>query len=216
MCSFPFCATIAGGLRAWRTFQNNVELGGKNPRPYTCGSKMKNVFFPNFAVASVLELGVDRLRAIGAKALLLDVDCTLKEYQKQEPEPEIIQWLRSLEDSGFRLCLLSNGVGRRISRVATALSLPFVAKACKPFPRGVRKATRLLGVEPNETALVGDQIFADILAGNLAGATTILVKPIKPEQERWFTRIKRPPESIVVKSFWKKCPDGGWSGISQN
>ena len=47
--------------------------------------------------------------------------------------------------------------------------------------------------------MVGDQVFADVLAGRLAGIKCILVRPIHPEEEPWFTRIKRPPERLWLK-----------------
>ena len=42
-----------------------------------------------------------------------------------------------------------------------------------------RKAMEEQGVRPDETAIVGDQIFTDVLGGNRAGVTTILVRPIR-------------------------------------
>ena len=47
--------------------------------------------------------------------------------------------------------------------------------------------------------MVGDQIFADVMAGRLAGLTTILVRPIQPNEEPWFARMKRPLERVVMK-----------------
>ena len=47
----------------------------------------------------------------------------------------------------------------------------------------------------DRTAMVGDQVFADVMAGRLAGVFTILVRPIHPEDEPWFTRWKRPWEN---------------------
>ena len=35
------------------------------------------------------------------------------------------------------------------------------------------------GVTKEQTAIVGDQIFTDILGGNRAGVSTILVRPIR-------------------------------------
>ena len=169
---------------------------------------MRKYLFPSLAVSSVLDLTTDRLHELRVDALLLDVDCTLKEYEKQEPDWEIIQWLSALKDAGFKLCLLSNGVGKRIKPIADSLGLPCVFKACKPMPGGIRRGLSILETPPEKAAVVGDQIFADILAGNLANVFAILVTPIKPEQEHWFTRIKRPWEKIVLKSFWKKYPDG--------
>ena len=36
-----------------------------------------------------------------------------------------------------------------------------------------------MGCTSAETAIVGDQIFTDILGGNRAGVTTLLVEPIR-------------------------------------
>ena len=40
-------------------------------------------------------------------------------------------------------------------------------------------AMEQMGVAPEQTAIVGDQIFTDVLGGNRAGVATILVKPIR-------------------------------------
>ena len=36
-----------------------------------------------------------------------------------------------------------------------------------------------MGAEKGQTAIVGDQVFTDILGGNRAGISTILVEPIR-------------------------------------
>ncbi len=46
--------------------------------------------------------------------------------------------------------------------------------------------------------MVGDQLFADVVSGRLAGLACILVRPIHPEQEPWFTRMKRPLERFLL------------------
>ena len=153
---------------------------------------------PRLRVESVLDLGVERLRGLGLDALLLDVDCTLKRYGQERPTPEVAAWLEGLRAAGFKLCLLSNGRGRRIGRFAGAVGLPFVCRACKPLPWGCRRALAELGVAANRTAMVGDQVFADVLAGHWAGLFTILVRPIHPEDEPWFTRWKGPWERRVL------------------
>ena len=171
---------------------------------------MLTLFHPNFLIDSVVELTPDRLKSLGVKRLLLDVDCTLKQYANQEPEPGILEWLAELKSYNIDACLLSNGVPKRIERFAALVGLPFIAKACKPFPSGCKRACREWGCEPSSVMVVGDQIFADVLAGKLAGIRTVLVKPIHPEQEHWFTKIKRPFEKVVLRSFVRECPAGVW------
>ena len=171
---------------------------------------MWNVFYPNIFIDSAVELTPEFLRSLDVENLLLDVDCTLKRYGNQDPEPEIGRWLAAVKAQGIRLCLISNGVGRRIGKFAAKIEIPFIAKACKPFPSGCRRACKEQNFNPAKTLIVGDQIFADVMAGRLAGIRACLVKPIAPEEEHWFTRIKRPFEKIVMRSFLRAFPDGIW------
>jgi predicted HAD superfamily phosphohydrolase YqeG len=82
--------------------------------------------------------------------------------------------------------------------LADAMRVPFVAQAFKPLPFGCKDGVRKLRLNPRRTAIVGDQLFSDVLAGRLAGLYTILVRPTSAE-EPWFTRIKRPVERRLLQ-----------------
>ncbi len=162
---------------------------------------MIQFFTPHLLVESVLDLTPTRLAALGIEALLLDVDCTLKRYRETSiPEP-VAAWLAGLRAAGIEACLVSNGRGPRIGQCAQQLGLPFVSQACKPLPFGCRAGQRKLGVSPQHTAMVGDQVFADVVAARLSGLRSILVRPIHPEEEPWFTRLKRPMERWLVRAL---------------
>ena len=70
-----------------------------------------------------------------------------------------------------------------------AFSLPFfmlqetfqslLTAAGKPKVGGFQRAMARMGAAPEETAIVGDQIFTDIWGGNRAGVLTLLVHPIQ-------------------------------------
>ena len=160
---------------------------------------MFSIFVPHLHVAAVQELTLERLRTMGIDALLLDADCTLKRYSCERCVPEAAAWLADVKAGGIGLCLVSNGWSDRIKRFAENVGLPFVARSLKPLPWGCRKALRKMGFDPAHTAMVGDQLFADVMAGRLSGITTILVDPIHPEEEPWFTRLKRRPERYLVR-----------------
>ncbi len=162
---------------------------------------MAPLFQPDLFASSVTELTPELLREHGLKSLLLDVDCTLKRYRSETVEPEISQWLETLRRHDIGLCLISNGKDPRIARFAESVQVPFIAKALKPLPCGCTKALRMMNFEKDATAMVGDQVFADLLAGKFAGLFTVLVKPIHPEEEQWFTRMKRPFEKMVVRQI---------------
>lgn len=165
---------------------------------------MFSLIIPHLQLSSVQKLDTVLLRHFDLKGLLLDVDCTLKDHGATEFPAPVRSWVKWLQAEGFRLCLLSNGKPRRIGELARQLDLPFVAQAFKPLPRGCLRAMRMLELAPQQTAMVGDQLFADVLAGRLAGLFTILVRPTSPK-EPWFTRLKRPVERRVLR----------WIGPSQ-
>ncbi|MDO4551735.1 MAG: YqeG family HAD IIIA-type phosphatase [Planctomycetia bacterium] len=157
------------------------------------------VFLPNYRVSVVNELTPKILTEMGVESVLLDVDCTLKRYDCDILEPWVEAWLDTLKDANIQVCLLSNGKGKRIGRFAERYGLPYMAMAVKPLPFGCLRAIRRQGFQRRSTAMIGDQIFADILAGNLAGLKTVLVTPIHPEMEPLFTRVKRPFEKFIIK-----------------
>jgi uncharacterized protein len=159
---------------------------------------MFRIITPHYRIHHVWELTPERLRQWGLCALLLDVDCTLSRYRQSEALPEVIVWIEQLRAADVRLCLVSNGMGPRIEQFAERLGVPCVAKAMKPLPWGLWSAVEKLDAPPSQTAIVGDQVFADVMAGRLAGIRSILVEPIHPEEEPWYTRLKRLPERLVL------------------
>ncbi|MCR4415579.1 MAG: YqeG family HAD IIIA-type phosphatase [Thermoguttaceae bacterium] len=160
---------------------------------------MFRLFVPDLRVDSVLDLDPQRLHAMGLDHLLVDVDCTLKRYTADVLPCEMVAWIERLGAAGIGVCLVSNGLPQRINRVAERLGVPFVSKALKPLPFRCRAAIQRLGFARKRTAMVGDQVFADVMAGRLAGLATILVRPMHPEEEPWFTRIKRPLERLLLR-----------------
>jgi len=53
-----------------------------------------------------------------------------------------------------------------------------VTHSRKPFQKGIRAALARHDLRPEETALVGDQIFTDVLGANCGGLRSILIRPL--------------------------------------
>ncbi|MBA4370258.1 MAG: YqeG family HAD IIIA-type phosphatase [Coriobacteriaceae bacterium] len=136
------------------------------------------LFTPDLYYSDVLAIDLADLRARGVRALLVDLDNTLLPRDTNVVTPELRGWAGTLEDAGFVACLVSNNWHDRVFEVADALGFGLVPKALKPLPFAFRKAMRLLGAGPATSAVVGDQLFTDILGGNMLGLTTVLVEPL--------------------------------------
>jgi len=66
-----------------------------------------------------------------------------------------------------------------------------VFEALKPRKKGFKYLSDKLNLKPSEIAMVGDQVFTDILGGNNFGALSIAVRPINLKIEPGFVRFKR-------------------------
>jgi HAD superfamily phosphatase (TIGR01668 family) len=130
-------------------------------------------------VRAITHLTPEWFRDRGIRLMLLDFDNTIVPYTTGEPSPEFLAWLRETRACGVTVMVVSNSRrSRRVPDFCEKLEIPYIKHAGKPSPKGIRRAMVQQGAAPQETAMAGDQTFTDILGGNLAGVTSVLVKPI--------------------------------------
>ncbi len=154
---------------------------------------------PNLWVEKLSHIPLKELKTIGIKCLIIDIDNTLVAWDDPTPPPEAASWIKAAKDEGFAIILLSNNNQSRVHQVQAYLHVKGIARARKPFAPGLKKALRIMKARPVETAIIGDQIFTDVLGGNRQNLFTILVTPIK-SKEFWWTTLMRRLEIHVLKS----------------
>lgn len=151
---------------------------------------------PSQYVAAITDLNPDDLHAAGVRGMILDLDNTIVASNAALPAPEVLQWVTHLHRTGLRACIVSNNLAGRARAMGDLLRMPVVAGAIKPVPWAFRRAMAIMGTAPGETALVGDQLFTDVLGGNLLGVRTILVDPLSVH-EFPTTRAVRAVERLI-------------------
>lgn len=114
----------------------------------------------------------------GIRLLMLDFDNTMLPYTSRVPTQELLTWLDAMKRGGIQLCVVSNSKKNKAASFCTAHNIGCVTHSRKPTGKGIRRCLARYDALPSEAALVGDQIFTDVLGANCAGATSILVKPI--------------------------------------
>lgn len=160
-------------------------------------------------VASVDRIDVGSLVAAGVRLVLLDRDNTCVPRDARVAPPAVKAWLGRLRDAGIAACLLSNNFhSAEVAASARELGCPAVDHAMKPAPFSAWAAMARMGVGPEQTVIVGDQVFTDVLAGNLAGVRTILVRP-QSRRDLWYTQVFRLGEALALRGveFEGEAPD---------
>lgn len=151
---------------------------------------------PEKVYESLVLVPWDELARDGISTALLDFDNTLGEDHATEPENYSFRCIRMIQEQGIRCCIVSNAKSERSAKIAEMLGVPCVTYANKPGTSGILKAMELMQATPQHSVMVGDQIFTDVIAGNMAGCRTIMVEKLYTP-EIWYVRLKRPFEKIV-------------------
>lgn len=161
------------------------------------------LFEPTFWLKNVMQIDKEFLKKNRVRALILDMDNTLSMHDDPAAEDGVSEWLDEMRRLGVKMRVVSNNNTRRVEPLAKALGLEFTANGAKPLTFGVNRAVKAMKVSRRETLVVGDQIFTDIAAGNLAGIRTVLVEPFHLEN-KWTFKLKRRVESLVFHRDYSK------------
>lgn len=164
---------------------------------------MYKILCPDARVPSIYSIDFEELWERGIRGLLFDLDNTLIEWDNKQPAQKMLQRMQKLKEQGFQVCLLSNNSAQRVCEIAQVLDVPFFAPARKPFLRVFQAALRNMGLQPVQTAMIGDQMFTDVLGGNRLGMYTIWVNPLS-SKEFIGTRFTRLLEKAVLRQLVTK------------
>lgn len=163
---------------------------------------------PRLRVQSIHQIDFKMLQQQGIHGIITDLDNTLVGAKQPLATPELLGWLEQAREHGFKIVIISNNNYERVRKFAEPLDIPFVHRARKPAVGSFKRAIQLLGLPASETAMIGDQMFTDVLGGGRVGVFTILVQPISPADEGVPTRINRVLERIALRRLRKK---GAWT-----
>lgn len=162
-----------------------------------------SAFTPNLMLKDVTCINEKLLKEHNIKGLILDVDNTLAKHGSQEVSAHITDWLDRMRKLDVKLMVVSNNNKKRVEPFAKKLGLDFVSMALKPMTHGFLKAKRIFNLKSKEIAVVGDQIYTDIVGGNLKGMFTILVTPFSIESNS-FIKLKRKLEVVHINKYNKR------------
>lgn len=168
---------------------------------------MKKIY-PNLYYTKVEDITIQELIKNKIKLLILDVDNTLIDYYQNLSE-SIIQWSKEMKGQGIKLYILSNtNDEEKVKKVAQKLEIPYKHFAMKPLKRSFKYIEQKTKINAKNIAVVGDQIFTDVIGGNRSGMFTILVEPIDNKKDYWYTAWKRPIENKIKNKIKEETKEG--------
>lgn len=158
---------------------------------------MRELLSPDLSLNNIFEIDADHLLSLGIRGIITDMDNTLVPWSDRTVHPRLAEWFATLKNKGFKIFIVSNNSRDRGAQLARELDIPAIWYAVKPRRRAFRKALERMRLSPGEVAVVGDQIFTDVLGGNRLGLYTIHVMPISEKEFIW-TKLMRMLERLVL------------------
>lgn len=137
---------------------------------------------PKYEYEKISDISVEDLRAMGVKGVGIDIDNTTAYDSTLTVFSGVKDWVKTVQDAGIKVIIISNTYSLRAKIISKKIGhIPYIAMARKPMTKNFFLAAKKLGIQVNELAMIGDQLFTDILGANSAGAISILVHYARPE-----------------------------------
>lgn len=158
---------------------------------------------PTLRYKRVYEIQKEKLKELGITLVLLDMDNTTAPWHTDYVAPEIICWVEEIKKEGIIVALLTNSKGLNADSIGKKLNIPVYKNAKKPFKRETKKILKALSIKAENTLIVGDQLFTDIVLANKLNAKSVLLEPLET-REWWATKVfNRSREKLVWKFLFK-------------
>ncbi len=164
---------------------------------------MIELYKPDIYKRNIYDINYKRLKSIGIKCILFDLDNTLVPYYKSKPSRKLKDFIEKLKSMGFKIIIFSNSSKKRLTPFKRVLEVDCSASSRKPSEKKFRKVLVEYKFDQSEVCIIGDQIMTDVFGGNRIGILTIFVNPISKNEPIW-TKINRMRESKKIKKLEKK------------
>jgi len=160
----------------------------------------KDLITPKEIYENVEDIILDSLYYKGYTTLILDIDNTLVAHSSRKVTLEKINWIRKCKNMGFRIFLVSNNSNvSRVLHIANQVEIyEGLYFACKPFPFSLYDLAETYGFNLEQCAVIGDQLFTDIILGNWISGMSILVDPVN-KRLSFFKTLQREVELFFLR-----------------
>lgn len=162
---------------------------------------MINRFKPTMYQESIYTVNYKKLKRMGIKCLLFDLDNTISPAKEVNFYDKTKQLFDELKND-FIIIIFSNNYPKRVKKFSDYYKVDYAFLSIKPLTFKYKYILKKYNLTRSELATIGDQILTDIQGGNKMKITTILVNPMcnVDEKETW---LNRKIEGMILDRFEK-------------
>jgi HAD superfamily phosphatase (TIGR01668 family) len=164
-------------------------------------------FVPDYMATSLLDVDFELLKAKGVKFVAFDADSTLVPSRGKLLDAKTEAFLKRYRPMFSDWCIASNRITNDLLPLAKSIDAHVIQatlRTRKPQKRFFRWVLNFFKSEkPQEIAMIGDKLIADMFGGKRAGMTTVWVEKIGRDNP-WDILIQvRRWEKQLMKAYTK-------------
>lgn len=159
-------------------------------------------FKPTKYYKNIYEINYKKLKKIGIKCLIFDLDNTLGLIKDKSCPQKTIDLLSKLKED-FIVVVCTNNTKRRLSSYLEKLNVEGYPWSFKPTSIGLKKIKEKYDLKKSQMCIIGDQLLTDIFSGKNYNIMTILVDKLGNKDLK-VTMFNRIIENIIIKRYSKK------------
>lgn len=136
-------------------------------------------FVPDFMADSLYDIDFELLQKRGIKHIAFDADSTLVSFLSSSISVETEKFLKEKQHLFKSWCIASNRLGGTLKPLANSIGAELVQATPftrKPSRRFFKRVLSRLEAEPEQTAMIGDKLIADMWGAKRVGMTTVWVE----------------------------------------
>lgn len=137
---------------------------------------------PKYIFDCVEDITVDELKKMGVRGVGIDLDNTTVHDAGYTAKKEILGWFENTLAAGIKIVIITNTYHARALYFSKKFKVPYYALANKPSPKKLIKAAKRYNIPIENFAMIGDQLFTDVLCANNCGAVSVWVRPFMREK----------------------------------
>lgn len=161
--------------------------------------------------SSILSINYDKLKKLGIKCLLFDLDNTICINKNNDINMDVIKLIKKLKDD-FNIIIVSNSSKiDRVRDIASIIDVSYYYFSMKPLSRTFKRIMKKYNYKRQDLAMIGDQLLTDIYGANRMGIYSILIDPLSKE-DITVTKFNRKIENIIFKKYKDKIKKGEYYG----
>lgn len=159
-------------------------------------------FKPTMYKKSIHDISYQKLKDLGVKCLMFDLDKTLVENRQKDLEKKESTFLKKLRKEFIIVIVSNNRSKKRVKRIADAIGCTYFHLSMKPSTRVFKKIQKKYNLDKKEMCMIGDQLPTDIWAANRFGCYSCYIDQFtRGAKKKHHIRVI---EKLILKQYEKK------------